>query len=589
MEQKQQQKQNEQPSNTEATNTNPKKKGNGNNRGRRRKKPSDGFRIVFLGGLKEIGKNITLFEYKNEILIVDCGFTFPEDEMFGVDVVIPDFTYLKENKEKIKGLIITHGHEDHIGGIPFFLRDINVPIYGTKLALGLIKNKLKEHKVNADLHVIEAGETFEVGSFTVEAIRTNHSIADALAYFIKCPGGKVIHTGDFKIDYTPVDNEVIDLARFAQLGAEGIDVLLADSTNATRPGFTPTEKIVSATVDDILTKTEKRIIIATFSSNLRRTQKIMEAAIRHGRKIAISGRSMENVIGLAKELGYINLPKEAFVDIKRIKNIPDKNLLIVTTGSQGEPMSALTRMANDEHKAVKLKKGDVVIFSSTPVPGNEKTVTNVVNKLYEKEVKVIQSDMMDIHVSGHASQEELKLLHTLVKPKYFIPVHGEHRHLNAHAELAEGLGMDSSNIFVMTNGDALTVKGHQAVHNKSAVQAGAILVDGYGVGDVGNIVLRDRKMLSESGLIIAVATVDTASGEIVSGPYLVSRGFVYVKDNSAIMTDATKVVEKSLRKCTDDGIRDFSSIKNKVRADLKAYIYSKTKRSPMILPIFMEI
>ncbi|MBK5253033.1 MAG: ribonuclease J [Peptostreptococcaceae bacterium] len=595
--QKQQQEQIKEASKPEVTsndNTNlnpnqiPKKKNN-NNRGRRKKKPAESLRIVPLGGLKEIGKNITLLEYKNEILIIDCGFTFPEDEMFGVDVVIPDFTYLKENKEKIKGLIITHGHEDHIGGIPFFLRDINVPIYGTKLTVGLIKNKLKEHKVVADLNVIEAGQVFQVGSFSVEAIRTNHSIADALAYFIKCPAGKIIHTGDFKIDYTPVDNEVIDLARFAQLGAEGVDLLLADSTNAARPGFTPTEQVVSRTIDDILTKTEKRVIVVTFSSNLRRSQKIMEAAIAHGRKIAISGRSMENVIGLGKELGYINLPKESFVDIRKIKNIPDKNLLIISTGSQGEPMSALTRMANGEHKAVQLKKNDVVLFSSTPVPGNEKTVTNVVNKLYELDVQVIQSDIMDIHVSGHASREELKLMHTLVKPKFFMPVHGEHRHLNEHAALAENLGMDKSKIFVMNNGDALTLKGKSAVQTKNAVQAGAILVDGYGVGDIGNVVLRDRKLLSESGLIIAVATVDSASGEIVAGPYLVSRGFVYVKDNSAIMNDATAVVEKSLNKCQQEGIKDFTSMKSKVRSELKAYIYSKTKRNPMILPIFMEI
>ncbi|HKK95602.1 MAG TPA: ribonuclease J, partial [Anaerovoracaceae bacterium] len=407
------------------------KKSNKNKR--RRRPPKESFRIVPLGGLKEIGKNLTLLEYKEEILMIDCGFTFPEDEMFGVDVVIPDYTYLKANREKIKGLIITHGHEDHIGGIPYLLRDINVPIYGTKLTAGLITNKLKEHKITADLNIIESGQSFSIGSFDVEAIRTNHSIADALAFSIKCPAGRIVHTGDFKIDYTPVDNEVIDLARFAQIGAEGVDVLLADSTNALRPGFTPTEAVVTKTIDGILDKTEKRIIVATFSSNLRRAEKIMESAINHGRKIAISGRSMENVIKLAKELGYINLPKESFVDVKKIKNIPDKNLLIVTTGSQGEPMSALTRMANDEHKAVQLKKSDVVLFSSTPVPGNEKTVTNVVNKLYEKGVEVIQSDIMDIHVSGHACKEELKLIHTLIKPKCFIPVHGEHRHLNGHA------------------------------------------------------------------------------------------------------------------------------------------------------------
>ncbi len=563
------------------------KKSNKNKR--RRRPPKESFRIVPLGGLKEIGKNLTLLEYKEEILMIDCGFTFPEDEMFGVDVVIPDYTYLKANREKIKGLIITHGHEDHIGGIPYLLRDINVPIYGTKLTAGLITNKLKEHKITADLNIIESGQSFSIGSFDVEAIRTNHSIADALAFSIKCPAGRIVHTGDFKIDYTPVDNEVIDLARFAQIGAEGVDVLLADSTNALRPGFTPTEAVVTKTIDGILDKTEKRIIVATFSSNLRRAEKIMESAINHGRKIAISGRSMENVIKLAKELGYINLPKESFVDVKKIKNIPDKNLLIVTTGSQGEPMSALTRMANDEHKAVQLKKSDVVLFSSTPVPGNEKTVTNVVNKLYEKGVEVIQSDIMDIHVSGHACKEELKLIHTLIKPKCFIPVHGEHRHLNGHAELAMGLGMEKSKVFVMSNGDALTISGNRATHKKNAVTAGAILVDGYGVGDVGNVVLRDRKLLSESGLIMAVATIDSSSGELLAGPELVTRGFVYVRENSAIINEATDVVKKTILKCQDEGIKDRNAIKNKVRTDLKGYIFSKTKRSPMILPIFMEV
>lgn len=554
-----------------------------------RPKEREPFRITPLGGMKEIGKNITLIEYENEILIVDCGMSFPEDEMFGIDVVIPDFSYLKENMEKVKGLIITHGHEDHIGGVPYLLKEIKVPVYASGLATGLIKHKLQEKNLTADCHVISPGDIIHIGSFTVEAIHTTHSIADSFAFSIKCPAGHIVHTGDFKIDYTPLEGKHIDLARFARLGDEGVDVLLCDSTNVLRQGFTPSERIVAESMNRIFEENDKRIIIATFSSNIHRIKHFMEASIEHGRKIAISGRSMENVMQIAKELGYINLPETAFVDIRSINNVPDSALTIVTTGSQGEPMSALTRMANDNHRAVKLKKGDVVVFSSSPIPGNEKTITNVVNKLYEKQVKVFLSDFVDIHVSGHACQEELKLIHTLVRPKYFIPAHGEYRHLNEHANLATSLGMDRSNIFVMTNGDSLLIKGGRARVEKNYTQAEDILVDGYGVGDVGNVVLRDRKQLSESGLIVVSVAVDSYSKELATKPELITRGFIYVKENGPLLDDATEVVYETLARCKAKGTTDLAALKTAIRDDLKGYIYKKTKRSPVILPVILYV
>ena len=511
-----------------------------NNQRKRPKAPIETMRVMPLGGLKEIGKNITLVEYRDDILIIDCGFSFPEDEMFGIDVVIPDFTYLKENMERIKGLIITHGHEDHIGGVPFLLKEINVPVYAPPLAMGLIRNKLKEHGLAMEEHVIEAGDIFNVGAFRVEAIHTNHSIADAMAYSIKCPGGHLVHTGDFKIDYSPLDGNRIDLAKFAQLGQEGVDVLLCDSTNVLRPGYTPSERVVVDSMNEIFAKTEKRLIIATFSSNIYRIKYFMEASIKYGRKIAISGRSMENVLTLARELGYVNLPESAFVDIRKIGNIPDANITIITTGSQGEPMSALTRMANDSHRAVKLKSGDTVVFSSSPIPGNAKAVTNIVNKLYEKKVNVFLSDFVDIHVSGHACKEELKLIHSLVKPRFFIPAHGEYRHLREHARLAESMGMDRGNIFVMNNGDALRITGKQAKVEPAAAPAEDVLVDGYGVGDVGNVVLRDRKQLSESGLIVIAVSIDSNSGLLAARPELITRGFIYVKENMPLINEATE-------------------------------------------------
>ena len=560
-----------------------------NNQRKRPKAPIETMRIMPLGGLKEIGKNITLVEYKNDILIIDCGFSFPEDEMFGIDVVIPDFTYLKENMERIKGLIITHGHEDHIGGVPFLLKEINVPVYAPPLAMGLIRNKLKEHGLSMEEHVIEAGDIFNVGAFRVEAIHTNHSIADAMAYSIKCPGGHLVHTGDFKIDYSPLDGKRIDLAKFAQLGQEGVDVLLCDSTNVLRPGYTPSERVVVDSMNEIFAKTEKRLIIATFSSNIYRIKYFMEASIKYGRKIAISGRSMENVLTLARELGYVNLPESAFVDIRKIGNIPDANITIITTGSQGEPMSALTRMANDSHRAVKLKSGDTVVFSSSPIPGNAKAVTNIVNKLYEKKVNVFLSDFVDIHVSGHACKEELKLIHSLVKPRFFIPAHGEYRHLREHARLAESMGMDRGNIFVMNNGDALRITGKQAKVEPAAAPAEDVLVDGYGVGDVGNVVLRDRKQLSESGLIVIAVSIDSNSGLLAARPELITRGFIYVKENMPLINEATEVVYESIDKWNNLGSEDINALKNIIKDDMRGFIYKKTRRSPVILPVIMDI
>ena len=557
-----------------------------NNQRKRPKAPIETMRVMPLGGLKEIGKNITLVEYRDDILIIDCGFSFPEDEMFGIDVVIPDFTYLKENMERIKGLIITHGHEDHIGGVPFLLKEINVPVYAPPLAMGLIR---KEHGLAMEEHVIEAGDIFNVGAFKVEAIHTNHSIADAMAYSIKCPGGHLVHTGDFKIDYSPLDGKRIDLAKFAQLGQEGVDVLLCDSTNVLRPGYTPSERVVVDSMNEIFAKTEKRLIIATFSSNIYRIKYFMEASIKYGRKIAISGRSMENVLTLARELGYVNLPESAFVDIRKIGNIPDANITIITTGSQGEPMSALTRMANDSHRAVKLKSGDTVVFSSSPIPGNAKAVTNIVNKLYEKKVNVFLSDFVDIHVSGHACKEELKLIHSLVKPRFFIPAHGEYRHLREHARLAESMGMDRGNIFVMNNGDALRITGKQAKVEPAAAPAEDVLVDGYGVGDVGNVVLRDRKQLSESGLIVIAVSIDSNSGLLAARPELITRGFIYVKENMPLINEATEVVYESIDKWNNLGSEDINALKSIIKDDMRGFIYKKTRRSPVILPVIMDI
>lgn len=548
------------------------------------------FKIIPLGGLKEIGKNCTLIECGDEILIIDCGFAFPEYEMFGIDIVIPDFTYLKENMEKVKGLIITHGHEDHIGGIPYLLKELNVPIYAAPLTLGLIEHKLEEHALIADLHTVLPGTRFNVGSFKVEAIMTNHSIADSLAFSIRFPGGHVIHTGDFKVDYSPLDGRVIDLNRLSQLGDEGVDVLLCDSTNVLRPGYTPSESVVRKSIDEIFDNTNKRIIIATFSSNIHRIKYFIESSMKHKRRIAITGRSMENVMTLAKELGYLDdLPQSIFIDISEIKNYSDSQLTVITTGSQGEPMSALTRMADGIHKTVKLKKGDVVVFSSSPIPGNEKVVSTVVDKLYEIGVEVVSASSMDVHVSGHASSEELKLIHTLLRPKYFMPAHGEYRHLAEHAKLAHSLGQSNDNIFILANGDALNIADGNAGIIKAYTSGEDVMVDGYGVGDIGSTVLKDRKNLSQSGLFVVAIAIDRESGSIMSVPEIRTRGFVYVETSQDLLDEAVSVVYNALGRTLSEGNKDEASLIKAIRRDLKAFIYKETKRSPVILPMIIYV
>lgn len=550
---------------------------------------AENLKIIPLGGLNEIGKNITVLEYKDQILVIDCGNSFPEEGMYGIDVVIPDFSYLDKNANKIVGMVITHGHEDHIGAVPYFVRKFNVPIYGTRLTLGLIKNKLEEHGLTARLNTINAGTKFKVGEFRIEPIRTTHSIADAIALYIQTPAATLFHTGDFKIDYTPIDGEPIDLAKFAEIGKRGVDIMLADSTNALRAGFTASEQVVGTTLDRIFRQVEQRIIIASFSSNVHRVQKIIELAAKYGRKFAVSGRSMENVVRLAQELGYMNIPAGMMVELNKTKNIPDRELVIITTGSQGEPMSALARMANDEHKNVHLKKGDTVILSSSPVPGNEKAVASVVNRLFEKGVNVIYNDIADIHVSGHACQEELKLIQTLIKPKYFMPVHGEFRHLVQHAAIAESIGMSRDRIFILSNGDQLTVDKKSATKFQNVCSAEDILVDGLGIGDVGNIVLRDRKQLSESGLIIVVFALEKSSGTIVSGPDIVSRGFVYVREHEDLINEAKALATETIEKCLAHNDTDWNSIKNSVRDEMRKFIFNQTKRSPIILPIILDV
>ena len=546
-------------------------------------------KLMILGGLNEIGKNISVIEHKNDILIIDCGMTFPNDEMYGIDIVIPDFTYLIKHKEKIRGLVLTHGHEDHIGAIPYLLKELNVPIYGTRLTLGLVENKLKEHGIKAKLNVVKAGHSIKLGEFKVETIAATHSIADAICLAIETPAGVIFHTGDFKIDYTPLEGKPMDFNRLAEIGNRGVLLLLADSTNAERKGYTPSERNVGITLENIFRESTTRILIATFSSNIHRVQRIIDTAVMFNRKVAISGRSMINVVNLAMDIGYLQVPAGVLVDINKIRHVKDNELVIITTGSQGEPMSALSRMASADHKSVQIKKGDVVILSSSPIPGNEKTVSNVVNKLFELGATVIYSDIADIHVSGHASQEELKLMHMLLKPKYFMPVHGEFRHLRTHANLAEGLGMSRENIFILNNGGVLHLQKNKVQVAKESVPNGDVLVDGLGVGDVGNIVLRDRKLLSEAGLIIIAVAIEKGSGTVISGPDLISRGFVYVRESEDLMEAARQAVKARMDRSRAEGIRDWSALKNAVRDELKNFIYEKTKRSPVILPIFMEV
>lgn len=548
------------------------------------------LKIIPLGGLEEIGNNMTIFEYEDEIIVIDCGLEFPTDDMLGVDLVIPDVTYLERNKEKVKGFVITHGHEDHIGAIPYILKQINVPIYGTKLTLGLIKNKLEEHKLvrSTKLHEIEAGQTIKFGKMQVECIRSCHSIPDALMLAIHTPVGTVLHTGDFKIDYTPINSEMTDLNRIAEIGSKGVLALLSDSTNAERKGYTMSERTVGQELDKLFINCTKRIVVATFASNVHRVQQIVNAAVANGRKIAVCGRSMINMIETARNLGYIDVPENVFIDIDMIKNYTDEQLVIITTGSQGETMSALTRMAAGEHKKIVITPNDLIIISANPIPGNEKSVSKVIDDLLQIGADVVYSALADIHVSGHACQEEQKLILALAKPKYFIPVHGEYRQLMAHAETAKMMGVEAQNIFMSTNGRIIEINETEAKLGAS-VPCGKILVDGYGVGDVGNVVLRDRQHLSQDGLIVIVMTMDSSTGEIVAGPDVISRGFVYVKESENLMDEVKRFIREEVQLLENKGVRDWSTIKSTLKDHIRDYIFQKTKRNPMILPIIMSL
>jgi len=545
------------------------------------------LKIIPLGGLEQIGMNITAFEYEDSIIVVDCGLSFPEDDMLGIDLVIPDVTYLKDNYEKVKGFVITHGHEDHIGALPYVLKEVNAPIYGTKLTMGLIDNKLKEHNLLRVVKrkTVKHGQSIHLGKFRIEFIKTNHSIADASALAIHSPAGVVVHTGDFKVDYTPVYGDAINLSRFAELGKKGVLALMCDSTNAERPGFTMSERTVGRTFDNIFSNhTGTRIIIATFASNVDRVQQIINSAYKYGRKVVLEGRSMVNVITTASELGYLDIPDRTLIEIDQMKNYPDEKMVLITTGSQGESMAALSRMAASIHRKVSIKPGDTIIFSSSPIPGNEKAVSKVINELSEKGADVI---FEDTHVSGHACQEEIKLIYSLVKPKYAIPVHGEFRHLKAQAEIALDLGIPKENTFIMHAGEVMEMNDKQAkIIGK--VQTGGILVDGLGVGDVGNIVLRDRQHLSEDGIIVVVVTLERHSNNLLSGPDIVSRGFVYVRESEDLMGAAREVVEDSLVLCQERNITDWGKMKTIIRDSLGDFVWKKTKRRPMILAIITE-
>ncbi len=545
-------------------------------------------KIIPLGGLEQIGLNITAIEYEDNIIVVDCGLAFPSDDMLGIDLCIPDVTYLKQNIDKVKGFVITHGHEDHIGALPYVLQQVNVPVYGTKLTVALIENKLKEHNLlkTTKRKVVKHGQSINLGCFRIEFVKMNHSIADASALAIFTPAGILLHTGDFKIDYTPVFGESADLQRFAELGKKGVLALMCDSTNALRAGFTPSERTVGRTFDGIFSEHKNnRIIVATFASNVDRVQQIINSAYKHGRKVVVEGRSMVNVIGTASELGYIKIPEGTLIDIDHLKNYPDEKTVLITTGSQGESMAALSRMASSIHKKVSIKPGDVVIFSSTPIPGNEKAVTKVINELSIKGAEVI---FQDTHVSGHACQEEIKLIYALTHPKYALPVHGEYRHLMAQKGLALSMGIPKENILLMSSGDVVEVSEDQC-RVVDHVQSGAILVDGLGVGDVGNIVLRDRQNLAQNGIIIVVLTLEKYSNQLLAGPDIVSRGFVYVRESEDLLEEARHVVEDAVRDCLDRRVSDWGKIKNIIRDSLSDFLWKKMKRNPMILPIIMEV
>ena len=548
----------------------------------------ESLKIIPLGGLEQIGMNITAFEYGDNIVVVDCGLSFPEDDMLGVDLVIPDVTYLKDNIDKVKGFVITHGHEDHIGAIPYVLKEVNAPIYATKLTMGLIENKLKEHTMPKPVKhkVVKYGQSINLGCFRVEFIRTNHSISDAAALAIFTPAGLVVHTGDFKVDFTPVNGETIDLQRFGELGKKGVLALMGDSTNIMKPGFTMSERTIGKTFDNIFAENEKhRIIVATFASNVDRVQQIINSAEKYGRKVVVEGRSMVNVMTTATELGYLDVPKNILIEMEQMKNYPPEKLVLITTGSQGEAMAALSRMAANIHRKVSIEPGDTVIFSSRPIPGNEKSVSKVINELSEKGAKVI---VQDTHVSGHACQEEMKLIYALTKPKYAIPVHGEYQHLKAHTELAQQMGIPKENTIILSSGDVLAINEEQAkVVGK--VQAQGIMVDGLGVGDVGNIVLRDRQHLSENGLIIIVLTLEKYTNQLLAGPDIVSRGFVYVRESEYLMDEAKNIVYAALERCLDRNVSDWTKIKTEIKDSLSDYLWKKMKRSPMILPVIMEV
>lgn len=550
----------------------------------------DRLKIIPLGGIEEVGKNMTVFEYGDDMILVDCGVAFPEDEMLGVDLVIPDFSYLSKNKEKLKGMIITHGHEDHIGSIPYVLKEINTPIYATRLTLGLIKNKLEEHKLvrGTSMKCLKPGDVITLGSFKIEFIRVNHSIADAVALAITTPVGTVVHTGDFKVDYTPIDGNLIDLARFAELGKQGVLALMSDSTNAERPGYTMSESSVGKVFDGIFADCKKRIIVATFASNIHRVQQIVNSAMKNDRKVAICGRSMENVMKVAQELGYLDIPEGVLIDVDDIDQYAPERLTLITTGSQGEEMSGLSRMASGTHRKVTITSNDLVIISATPIPGNEKLVSNVIDDLFKIGADVIYHTLKDIHVSGHACQEEQKLILSLVKPKYFIPVHGEFRHLQAHGETAVKMGVEPENVVLLTNGSVLELDKNFCKITGS-IPAGQILVDGLGVGDVGNIVLRDRQHLSQDGLIIVVIAMEGRTGQIMAGPDVISRGFVYVRESEDLMDAMRREIVKDIEKIQENGIKDWSTIKNKIRDTVHDFVYSKTRRNPMIIPIISEI
>ena len=576
---------------------NHKKEGENQGRKRNRKKTEGSIfkksnvKIIPLGGLHEIGKNITVFEYEDEMIVVDCGISFPEDDMLGIDLVIPDITYILKNQEKLKGLVITHGHEDHIGGIPYFLKQVNTPIYATRLAAGLISNKLEEHKIlrSTEMHIVNQGDTIQLGkNFKIEFIRSSHSIPDSVMLAITTPAGTILHTGDFKVDYTPIDGQLMDFTRIAELGKQGIMALMSDSTNSERKGSTMSESSVGEVFDKLFLNCKKRIVVATFASNVHRIQQIVNSAVKYGRKIAVCGRSMINIIETSVELGYIKCPENIFIDIDMIGSYTDEQLVIITTGSQGEPMSALTRMAAGDHRKVKITPNDLIIISATPIPGNEKYVSKVIDDLMQLGAEVVYSALADIHVSGHACQEDQKLILALAKPKYFIPVHGEYRQLRAHSETAQSMGINPDNIFMLTNGRVLEMNEYEAKFT-TTVPSGKVLVDGLGVGDVGNIVLRDRQHLAQDGLIIIVLTMDSQTGEVVAGPDVISRGFVYVRESESLMDDVKSVVRHEISLCEERGIRDWATIKSSVKENLRDYLFIKTKRNPMIIPIIMEV